>query len=358
MPNRIKDIFSNEMYSFNSQLYFKDEDSYKQFLSAVQTVQEEGHVVPVDGITKISTKVNNNGSSFPLEEQTSIINCVVGPVSEPVTVSVDVGGNKRNILFQRQRIKDKVIISSRHNDIVFFVFSFIPDQEKHTVSYRIQYDKAKTIEELAESFCIAEALISQLYKKETPAIDKNTVSVIDLQKYFHKQKSLLERLLFIEREYAISIDPSLLSDLSVEEQQEIDELYLLLTIHKPVRFNGKLTSTEGTKITLYDGSSKSVIGSQIELTFSGTIDFDILGQTIRMYTANLLENAIVKDIKKEKNGNTTIFYGDTDSKPMFISFSAFKTEAEASIEHKRIMEHKTDYIHALSSDNYIKEYYT
>lgn len=49
---------------------------------------------------------------------------------------------------------------------------------------------------------------------------------------------------------ALSISPSLLNDLPREEQQDIDELYLLLCEKKVVRLNAKLTCTNLTSVAM------------------------------------------------------------------------------------------------------------
>ena len=57
MPNRIKDIFTNEMFDMSAHLRFKNEDTYNSFLAALESVQEEGCAVPIDGVISISTEI-------------------------------------------------------------------------------------------------------------------------------------------------------------------------------------------------------------------------------------------------------------------------------------------------------------
>ena len=243
--------------------------------------------------------------------------------------------------FWRNIAKNKIIIKTNDDAIVFFQFTFIPNANRHTINYKIQFEKASTIEEVAESFCLANALLTKLYRPEAPHVDKQeAITIIDVKNYFRYHESFLRRLLAIEKMLDLSIPPKLLKDLSREQQQDIDELYLLLVLHKTVKLNGKLTSTESTSITVNEGSSSSVVGSAIEMTFSGTIDYDFWGQSLKLYTANLLTNAIVKEIHEEADGKIKLLYGDTDSKPMYISFSAFRTQEEASAELKTIMNQK------------------
>lgn len=71
----------------------------------------------------------------------------------------------------------------------------------------------------------------------------------------------------------------------------------------------------------------------------------------------LLINALVKDIQKSDDGTVQILYGDTDSKPMYISFSAFETVEEAKHEENTILQHDEIYVNALTSNAYINQYY-
>ena len=103
--------------------------------------------------------------------------------------------------------------------------------------------------------------------------------------------------------------------------------------------------------------SPITIGSKIALTFLSTIEFNFLNQTVTLQTANFLINAFVKDIQ-EDDGTVKVLYGDTDSKPMYIAFSAFETEAEAEAEANNILQHDELYINALTANAYIKQFYS
>ena len=359
MPNRIKDIFNNDMFNMSTQLRFKDEVAYKSFLTALETVQKEGCAVPIDGISSISTEINNQGTKYPVVEHTSVSQFVVYPSFDPFTIRLQVGDQEKELVFWRNIARNKTVVKTDDNAVVFFEFSFFPNENKHTITYKTQYDKATTIEEVVEAFCVANALLTKLYNPEPAIVDKkDAISITNVKNYFRHHEAFLRRLSAVEKELEVSFSPSLLNDLPLEQQQDIDEVYVLLILHKMVRLNGKLTSTESTSITVDEKSFPSSVGSAIELTFSGTIDYSFLEQTVRLYTANLLTNAIVKEILKESDGKVKLLYGDTDSKPMYISFSAFKTKEEASSELKTIMEKKDTYLNAPTSASYIAQFYS
>ena len=100
------------------------------------------------------------------------------------------------------------------------------------------------------------------------------------------------------------------------------------------------------------------IGDKLALTFLSIKEFKFLRQTVRLHTANLMVNAFVKDIQENSDGSVKIMYCGTDSKPMYIAFSAFKNEEEAKQELNRILQHDKIYIDALTSDKYIRQFYS
>ena len=161
----------------------------------------------------------------------------------------------------------------------------------------------------------------------------------------------------IESKLAISISPSMLNELPCEEQRDIDELYLLLCDKKVVRSNAKLISIDSSEEPINLEKTPLSIGQKIALTFLHNVEFKFLGQTVILYTANLLINAFVKDIQKNDDGTLKILYGDTDSKPMYISFSAFETIEEAKQELDAISQRIGIYTNAQTSNTYINQYY-
>jgi hypothetical protein len=360
MPNKIKDIFSDDMFNINGTLRFSNDEAYQNFLAALEIAYAEGHVVPVNGVTSITTTVNHLGITFPLGEQANITEFFIGPAVEPFPISLEIEGTKNTITLLRSQTKDKIILCSEPHSIVSFQFVFFFSENTHTLKYDVQFDNAKTIKEIADSFSIAAALLDYFYKQDNNVFNEsenNKVSLSNILEYFFCYKSFFKRLYTIEGKLGLSIKPCLLNNLTREEQQDIDELYLLLCENKTVRLNAILSESNSTVVFLKQTDSHLNIGSKISLTFLGTIEFFFLEQTVILHTANLLVNAIIKDVQKCDDGETKILYGDTDSAPMYIALSAFQTEEEAKQESGNIMEHDDIYINALTVDTYIKQFY-
>jgi hypothetical protein len=165
-------------------------------------------------------------------------------------------------------------------------------------------------------------------------------------------KSFFKRLYLVEQELELSFQPMQIKDTEIVEG-ELEELYLLLIEKKVIRLNAKLNATESTGITMESGAHKLEVGSKIDLTFLGESEYTIYGQKISVHTANLLSNAIIKEVKQGEEGTIKVLYGDTDNRPMYISYTGFKTIDEAKQEMKTIMEHKEKYIEALTINEHM-----
>lgn len=359
MPNKIKDIFSNNKVNMNGSLRFRDDDAYNNFLSALKIVHSEGRAVFVDGVTSITTEVSHQGAKFPLHEHTDILDFVVCPSVKPVSIPLSVGFEKKTIVLSRSQTKDKVILRTDPDSIVYFCFTFLFGENRHTVTYKVQFEKAKNIKEVADSFGLAAALLETIYKREDEeSVETDMALLSDMKKYFRCHEAFFRRLHAIENELGLSISPSWLNGLPQDEQQDIDELYLLLCKKQVVRLNAKLTSVDSTLAVMNLSEKTPNINDKITLTFLSTIKFNFLKQTVLLHTTNLLVNAIVKDILKDSDGTVKVLYGDTDSKPMYIAFSAFKTVEEARHELHSILPHDETYINALTSNTYINRFYS
>ena len=79
-----------------------------------------------------------------------------------------------------------------------------------------------------------------------------------------------------------------------------------------------MTSNDPISIAMSHNNSTLSIGNKIALTFLCTIEFNFLKQNVLLHTANLIVNALVKDIQNSDDGTVKILYGDTDSKPIYI----------------------------------------
>lgn len=226
-----------------------------------------------------------------------------------------------------------------------------------TFSFRFQPEKANTIADVIESINVALGTINYCF---APDDSDNLLSgADDLQRMiqlFHGALSIFEKLNQLEDELHILFKPAEVGDIN-EIYQDVNELFFLLVKKHAIRKNAQLTKEAHTEITLASDISELKVGSSIALTFINKMAYFICNQHILVYTANLLSNAVVKSISTDDHGKTVVLYEEVDSKPMFISYTGFKTEEEALAEGESIMKNRDMYVKAPSLRTLIEQEY-
>lgn len=356
MPNKLSEIFSDDMFNINGKMRFKDEEAYKNFLSALEVVQKEGRVVPIEGVTSIVTEIQTQGQKYPLQEHTNISELVVGPSVEEVNIDVDVAGEKKILKFRRYAISEGVVLETAEESIIYFKFVFRKDgSSRHNLTYKVQFELANSVQEIINASDLALSLMNRLYSdNDLKASGDEGLLLMETKKRFKFFSNYFGRVAAVELALGLNFEPKYLKDISYENQNDIEELFILLCKKEVVRINEKVKSS---KITLASPEKDSdlIVGLEVKLRFIGTIEYQLFGHSITLYSANLLKNAVVKEIRESEEG-IQVFYGDTDAKPMYISYSAYLTEEEAQEESNIILEHEEEYDKAKTIQAYIENY--
>lgn len=357
MANKLKDIFSNDSPGYSSTVRFRNDDAYRSFRSALETVARDGSVVPVDGIESVSVYLEDHGIKIPLNHSDAVADFVVGPAIDSVPYSVKWGENEKIYSFRRYRINNGVVLETNKNAVVSLKLVFSEDAQKVKITYQIQYEHAKSVNEIVFELNACISFLSSFYAPTAElgnAEDVNTMK--ELLRCLRYTEGFLSRLNAVEQKLGIQFSPQKLNALSSEDHQDIEELYLLLCKKIPLKINAKITPSEANKIEISKAQKEVAIGAKIALCFVRKIEYDLLGRQFAVYTANALINAIVKDV--QQNGDqATIYYGDVDSQPMYISHTAFLKEEEARNETQRNIGGETAYIEALTGIQYMQGYF-
>ena len=339
MANKLRDIFSDDDFNINCTLRFENNEAYKNFLSALELVQKEGQVVPIEGVTSITEAIHDQTGSYPLGEHDHITHFIVGPSYELHEIEISVNGVNQKVTLQRYQTTESFILCTVPDSIVFFEFKLFKNSYKHNMTYKIQFEKATSLAEVIEAFEMAEGILARIYKSDGElSTDGKTSTVSDVRKSFRYSTVFFRHLSAIEKKFDLSITPEMLNDISNEIRYDVEELYLLVCQNKVLRLNAKLNSAEATSISMMSKNDSLHVGDQLKLSFLGDISFQIFDKTITLFTANLLLDAVVKEIQNTGD-DLRILYGDTDSKPMYISYMAFINKEDAEQELEALFEH-------------------
>jgi hypothetical protein len=346
------------MFELGVTLLFQDMEAKNAALNALKIVQDEGRMVELNGVTSISTSVKDGDMVYPFMVEEEITDAKIAPSIVTVPITFNTACGERNVNFRRYETSSEVILETDQSEIVFLKFVFTKDDHNVTFTYRMQSQFAKNSKDIAESYCSTLGIIDYFFKpNKEQVITESLETLHDFKKSLQKTYSFWNKLSSVENELNRSFDPAQLGKIN-ENARDVEELFLLLVEKKAVRLDGKLTSTESTGIEWGPNVHAIDVGEALDATFKGESTYSICGQSIVIYTANLVSNAIVKEITKNEDGATRILYGDTDSMPMYISYTGFKTCDEADKECGLIMESeglKEKYTGAFTASEYLRQ---
>lgn len=355
MPNKLKDIFSNRMFELGGNIHFKDAESCRKFSEAIDLLYETGIPTEVDGIDSISTYIRDGSSVYPPNTHGSISRVVISPSKEQIPLTIESPFGNKEVFLWRYQTKTNIIVETSEQSIVFLKLSIVKGSSKVNFTYRIQLNKANRIEDIADSLHDTLGILQVFFGPlDVHGTQDGNSDFVQMIKSFQFTSMFFDKLCAVENKLRITFNPSEVGDIN-KEAPDVYELYLLLVEKKPVRLNAKLTSTTSTGITVVDNDFEHKLGSSLALTFTGENTYTICGQNICIHTANLLTNAIIKEVITDKDGTTKILYGDTDSKPMYISYRGFTTKGAATKEHKKIIPNAKVYEDAPTVEKYIAE---
>lgn len=358
MPNKLKEVFSDKMVEMGLELSFRDNEAHDKFLESIKTVYDEGRTVEIDGVSVISTSMQEGDMVYPSILENSPKHVIIAPSVEPVAITVDTARGKKKANFRRYETSNEIIIESNSNEIVFLKFAFKRGSHIVQFTYRIQSQFANKTKDVVESYCVAIGFLTRLFKIDNERnVSDDSESLRMIMQAFRTMYSFWGKLSSIENELALSFDPMKIGNMD-DIILDVEELYLLLVEKIAVRVDRKLTPTESSRIVLESSEYIPEIGQPIDLIFVGENTYLICEQTIVVYTANLICNVIIKEVTSTETGATKILYGDTDSKPMYISSTGHETLEEAKAESSLIIEDKertAKYKEALTVTEYYKK---
>lgn len=356
MANKLKDIFSTDPPEYESTLKFRDNDAYRNFRAAIDAVEKDGCLVSVDGVESVSMYLQDHGIRFPIEEHKDITEFFIGPAIEPFDYSVINDGIEKTYHFNRYRIKDGIVLETAKNEVIYLKLLFSEITKRVNITYQIQYQYAGSVSEIVSEL---NALICFLFRFHPSFTGEETngeeSKVKKIFQYLHYTEGFMSRLCKVEKTLGLRFSPTELHSISSEDQQEIEELFLLLCKGIPLRLNARINSTDATNIEMTNVQKELTVGSKIALVFVSDTVYDLLGQSFKIYTANAVFNAIIKAFDKSGD-KTTVYYGDTDSQPMYISYSAYLNEDDAREEAERNLATEEKYIKALTGVQHMKNY--
>ena len=353
MSNKLKRIFSDGEIVFNGKINFTDHEGYKKFLEALESVQEDGKFVKVNGVDSIKVMVRNGEALYPIDEHDNISEIYVTPSIEDVSFELETKYGKKVLVLKRFRINKGIVLQTQDDAIVFFKLIFEDETTKTKITYRAQPEKAKSVEELIEYYSMIISFFNKLFIQDVEKIEDG-LPIKNMKDYFEASTEKYEKLRFIEKEFCITFKPE---DLIRDEScwLEVEEIFMALYERMAIRLNAQINESETTGMKINQQIDRIKVGEELDITFTTKVEYTLWSNNIQLFAACLLSNAVIKEINQVSDEEIKIIYGNEDSRPMYISYKGFKTEEDAQEEMMKIMSNKEEYSKALTVVEYISQ---
>lgn len=352
MANKLRDIFSEKEILMTGTVGFVDKEAEERFADALKEVFQTGKTVQVDGIESVSMAIESGAQQFPFKQvKGNISHFIVGPSFERKDYPLEINGESVLLPLLSCRTEKGMIIRTTPEEIIYLQLTVNLVENRTHVEITPYYEKARSIIEIINSLKKIECFLEKFFISDLVYTSPEYTSIM---KHISQTKFIYEMAQYAEETCGLRFE---ISQINLDDNSSVLDLYELNLVLKrriPVRMSAKLTATESTNIELRSKYQED-IGHEILLTFHGEMEYNVWGEKIKLYSSNLLCNAVIKDIVSLDNGHTKVLYGDTEDKPMYVSYRAYRTEDESKKEMEHVIDHKDEYIEAKTSAQHWKE---
>lgn len=355
MANILQEIFIDEIPEKTISIKYNDSEDHASFIQAIERAWENGETEEISGECSIEETLIDSGNSYSIGKHKVDLVKVV-PISQDFPYEFESDEGKEKIAFTRISKKNGIILETGSSDIVYLKMDIDFKSETINLTYKTQPNIANNISEIVQKYKTILMFLKYLFSKKDSMNSEKTEKISELIDYFKESHGFFNKLEQLECELNISIKPSEGFG-SQSDWEEVDEMYLLLIKNKPIRLNRKITESEVQFGQIGDKNFKIEKGTKIDITFIGKQEYSLLGNRVLLHTANLVTNAIIREIEPKDDGESIIRFDDTDSHPMYIAYTAFKSEEEAIIELNLIMDKVDQYKEAKTLYEYLHDEY-
>ena len=348
MANKLREYFDPN-YIMSMKIHFKNPEAKRSFDETLKKSLSDGNEFHVDGseIEWVDTSLCSGNSKYPIDKMDHITDIIAKPAIRRISIILDIDGSKKEV-FLSGRGTDNIVFEYEYPDVV--KFEFIIDKENTEtvkINYQIFYNKAGSATDIIEGCTEAIALLNRFFKAE------GYDAVADINKQLKTIRAVFCKLKAIENVVPQSeFCPQKIKNFK-KEATDIEELYYMLIDSRPIKRDGKVKSNG--ELSQDAGYESPEVGADLGIVFRDVLNFTIAGVTLKIYCANLIYNAIVKEVVSNAEGHTQIVYGGTDSKPMCWVYKGFLNEQDAIDETKYLMDNKEKYVNAKTASEYVTE---
>lgn len=349
MSNKLRDIFTKKPLERKIRLDFFDEEGYYKFIEGIEKVGKEGCPVEIEGVKAIHDIVGNGAVNYLDVSEERIVKSFLYPSCEPITIKINTDYGEKEVVLDRIILKNGFLIKTSIGNIVELYLKSNNQNDEIKFGYSINVKNADSIKNLKHNIATTLAFCKYLFKnedklKKVQADEESQVETIKgVIDFFSNSLRLYEHLDIINDEFGLEIVPSDFGDSNNFE--DVEELYYSLS-GVPIRSIESFSSLKSEVKDINIKNKDELVGTVVNLTFSGKVTYDILGHEVSLYSANYLCNAVVADFEEIDDDRGTILLEPEKGKTMYFSYTAYKTVGEVNEGMKEIINKRSDYYNA------------
>lgn len=349
MPNKLRDIFTKKPLERKTRFEFFDEAGYVSFIEGLKKVGAEGCPVEVKGVKAVHNTVGNGTVNYSDECETEIVKSFICPYSESLVVKLNTEFGEEELCLNRIHINNGFLIKVSIGEVINFTLKSNLQVYETTFSYKTNLKNAKTVNDLKRNMASACAFCRYIFKNEnelkriTTDDETQITNIKGVLDHFDNSLRIFKHLDYINERFKLNILPSEFNESN--NYEDVEELYYALK-GAPIRSTESFSSLKSGVREIDVEKKDDILGMAVNLTFPGTVTYDILGREVTLYSANFLCNAVVAEFEENGEDRGTVMLKPGADKSMYMSYTVYETPEEVNKGLKEILNRRDEYYNA------------
>ena len=326
MSNKLKQIFNNNEIVYKGKISFKNKEDKADFDRLLKKVFEEGQTVRFDRETSLSCSIDDGYNSYPVDDFENVSNIMVGPSREKHSINIVVDNNPVEYFFYTYQIEGGFIVESLESSLYEIKMTFIEKDNTVNIKFTPHLEKVDGVNDALKDTKEIKSFFEKCFYTDEKYTDNNLAF---LKRVIDKYLFVFDSLSYLENVFSLTFDLKQIDITKIEDFQTLFELDLAVRKKKVIRLNSKVNDSTLSNVDIKQIEQLKV-GNPLLITFRKEIEYNLWGQTIKLYRAFYVGNVFVKKIENLENGDVHIIYGDHENSQMYMAFRGFATEKEAN----------------------------
>lgn len=336
MSNKLREMLKQREMKLNLSMKFGNNEDRNRFIKAVNQVIETGEPQDVQAPQYIKVERNDGDYRYPIDIEENIVDIKLFPSKKYISIPIKVNGEKKEYPFEGIRQNGKVVLHSVNSKVVEIKMVFEENTRTMDFMCTSHLENADTVDELIDELSRALALLTVVVSEES-LNKKNS----DIKKYLSNTLGRVIRIQEVCNLLKIEVTPKMVIE---EDDKEclIDKHYLLLIKKHIIRQEGKINHIKFVNIEDVEP------GQEVYATYFQTEKLVLFNEQRELFTVNCIVGAMIQKVETKDDGSSIVYFKDSETRPMFRSYSAYLNQSEAEEEMRNMLEKREAYENAES----------